>query len=216
MKKKPFWKRLIPYFAGFLIVGPVVAGIYLMMDYFQKPVQSRKQVQQISIIQPPPPPPPRVEEPPPPPEIEEKVEIPEPEEIPEELPELADEAPAGDQLGLDAEGGAGSDGFGLAARKGGRGLLAGGGDAETRFASVLKRKIEDVLSGYDNIRSRNYRVVVTFKISSNGLMAPSLKSSTGDAAIDATLREALQRIASASEQPPADVMGKTIRFRIGV
>ncbi|MGH8475218.1 MAG: TonB C-terminal domain-containing protein [Methylococcales bacterium] len=216
MSKKYFWKRIVPYLTGFFIVGPVVAGIYFMMDYFEKPVHSRKQVQQISIIQPPPPPPPRVDQPPPPPEVEETVEIPEPEDLPEELPELADAAAAGDQLGLDAEGGAGSDGFGLAARKGGRGLLAGGGDAATRFGSVLKRKIEDVLSGYDNIRNRNYRVVVTFKVSSGGLMAPSLKSSTGDPAIDATIREALQRIASLSEQPPADVLGKTIRFRIGV
>lgn len=214
MANKLGWKRMLPYIMGFLVVGPVVGGIYMLIDYFEKPVQTRKQVQHISIIQPPPPPPP-TEAPPPPPEIEEQVEIPDPQEIPEDLPELADQPPAGD-LGLDAEGGAGSDGFGLAARKGGRGLLGGAGDPEIRFAASLKRKIEDVLNEYDKVRSRNYKVVVTFRISSTGQLSPSLKSSTGDPAIDSTLKEALQRIASGSEQPPSDVLGKTIRFRIGV
>ncbi|MGH8559970.1 MAG: TonB C-terminal domain-containing protein [Methylococcales bacterium] len=214
MANKLGWKRALPYILGILVVGPVVGGIYLLIDYFEKPVQPRKQVQHISIIQPPPPPPP-AEAPPPPPEVQETVEIPDLDEIPEALPDAADEPPAG-ELGLDAEGGAGSDGFGLAARKGGRGLLGGAGDPATRFASVLKRKIEDVLSEYDKVRSRNYKVVVTFRISSTGQLSPALKNSTGDPAVDSTLQEALQRIASLSEQPPSGVLGKTIRFRIGV
>ena len=37
-----------------------------------------------------------------------------------------DNTPAGDKLGLDAEGGAGNDAFGLVGKKGGRSLLAGG------------------------------------------------------------------------------------------
>jgi TonB family protein len=41
--------------------------------------------------------------------------------------EVSDNTPAGDRLGLDAEGKAGSDAFGLVARKGGRSILAGGG-----------------------------------------------------------------------------------------
>ncbi len=213
MAKKFFGKRALPYLLGFLVVGAVCGGIYSLIEHFEKPAQIRKQVQQISIVQPPPPPP--AQEPPPPPEIEEEVKIPEPEDIPEDLPDAADEPPAG-ELGLDAEGGAGSDGFGLAARKGGRGLLGGGGDPETRFASSLKKKIEDVLSDYDGVRSRNYKVEVGFAISSTGQLSPVFKDSTGDPVLDSTLKEALQRIASIADQPPADVLGKTIRFRIGV
>ncbi|MGH8547364.1 MAG: TonB C-terminal domain-containing protein [Methylococcales bacterium] len=208
-------KRLLPYLLGFLIVSGVSGGIYSLIQYVEKPIQTRKSVQQISIIQPPPPPPP-AEPPPPPPEIEEEVKIPEPEEIPEDLPDAADEPPAGD-LGLDAEGGAGSDGFGLAARKGGRGLLGGGGgDPKTRFASVLKRQIEDVLNEYDDVRSKNYRIVVSFRISETGQLHPALKGSTGDKNLDSTIQKALLRIVALSQQPPSDVLGKTIQFRIGV
>ncbi len=214
MARKFGRKRLLPYVLGFLVVGGVSGGIYSLIGYLDKPVQTRKSVQQISIIQPPPPPPPA--EPPPPPQVEEEVKIPEPEEIPEELPDAADEPPAGD-LGLDAEGGAGSDAFGLAARKGGRGLLGGGGsDPQTRFASVLKRQIEDVLNEVDEIRSRNYKVVVSFRIAETGQLYPALKGSTGDKVLDSTIEKALQRIVALSEQPPSDVLGKTIRFRIGV
>jgi len=56
--------------------------------------------------------------------VQEKIEEPEPE--PEEpLPDVPDEKPAGD-TGLDAEGTAGSDAFGLVGRKGGKGLLGEG------------------------------------------------------------------------------------------
>ncbi|WP_052700215.1 hypothetical protein [Methylocucumis oryzae] len=86
-----------------------------------------------------PPPPPKVEKPPEP-EVKNEVEQPEPE--PEEpLPDVADEPPPGD-LGLDAEGTAGSDGFGLAARKGGRGLLGGGGggDPYAWYGGLIKKR----------------------------------------------------------------------------
>ncbi|HVP77594.1 MAG TPA: TonB family protein [Thermodesulfobacteriota bacterium] len=47
-----------------------------------------------------------------------------------EAPGSNDNTPAGDTLGLDAEGRAGSDAFGLVARKGGRSILAGGGSGK--------------------------------------------------------------------------------------
>src|SRR5262245_757872 len=81
----------------------------------------KKLVQEIKVIRPPPP-----EElpPPPPPPPEEEVDLNEPEPQPD--PVASNEPPPGN-LGLDAEGSAGSDGFGLMGRKGGRDLLGSGG-----------------------------------------------------------------------------------------
>jgi TonB family protein len=47
--------------------------------------------------------------------------------LPGDGPGPVDNTPAGDTLGLDSEGRAGSDAFGLVARRGGRSILAGGG-----------------------------------------------------------------------------------------
>lgn len=213
MAEKKGHRKFVIYGIGVLILALVAGGIYFLIQYFEKPPQARKQVQQISLIKPPPPPPP--EEPPPPPPPEEEVDIPEPEELPEELPEPADEPPAGD-LGLDADGTAGSDGFGLAGRKGGRGLLGGDGDPKTRFASLLKRRIEDVLAEYDSVRSRNYKVKVRFRISGSGQVSATLLDSTGDPELDATIRQALSRAASVQESPPQELLGSSLKFRIGV
>jgi periplasmic protein TonB len=96
---------------GVLLVALVVFGLIWMIRGMKKSDQPKRQVaQKIELIRPPPPPP---EPPPPPPPPEEKIEEPLPQETPEEAP--PDEAAPAEQLGLDAEGVAGADGFGLAA-----------------------------------------------------------------------------------------------------
>ena len=68
------------------------------------------------------------------------MDIPEPEALPEDVPEAANEPPPGEALGLDAEGGAGGDGFGLAARRADADLLqSGGGDGEAWLRGELDR-----------------------------------------------------------------------------
>src|SRR5215831_16348542 len=99
----------------------------------------KKLVQEIKVIRPPPP---EQLPPPPPPPPEEKVEVNDP--PPEPDPVANNEPPPGD-LGLDAEGGAGSDGFGLVGRKGGRDLLGSGGSAFAWYAGLLKNEILDQL-----------------------------------------------------------------------
>ncbi|HAZ42809.1 MAG TPA: TonB-dependent receptor, partial [Methylococcaceae bacterium] len=42
-------------------------------------------------------------------------------------PEQAEEPPPGENLGVDADGAAGGDSFGLVGKKGGSGFLGGGG-----------------------------------------------------------------------------------------
>ena len=97
------WKRYLPQVIGFAMIAVTVLLIVIFRDVFEKPVEAKKQVQQIKVLQAPPPPPP----PPPQPEVkppeikEEKIEPVEQEPEPEPEPEPA-EAPVSDQLGVDA------------------------------------------------------------------------------------------------------------------
>ena len=114
---------MVPLLGGALIVTLVVLGlVWLIRDMKKDPEQKRQVAQQVQLIRPPPPPP--EQPPPPPPPPEEKIEEPLPQETPEDAP--PDDAAPQEQLGLDTEGVAGSDGFGLAARKGGRDLVGTG------------------------------------------------------------------------------------------
>src|SRR5919106_371745 len=113
-KQRTLTKHL-PLLVGTAIVVVVALGlIWFIRDMMKEKADEPKRMvaQTVKLIRPPPPPP---EPPPPPPPPEEKIEEPLPQDAPEETP--PDEAPPAEQLGLDAEGVAGADGFGLAARK---------------------------------------------------------------------------------------------------
>jgi protein TonB len=166
-------------------------------------------VQEVRLIRPPPPPP-KVEEPPPPPEAE-KVNIPDPKE-PEPTP--SNDPPPGDQLGLDADGTAGGDGFGLMGRKGGRDLLASGGSAFTWYAGLLKTEIVEQLQEEKRARSGAYSVVVRVWVRDDGSIEKiRLAQSSGDRERDQAIETALSRIARISQGPPSD-MPQPISLRI--
>src|SRR5262249_42865139 len=156
----------------------------------QAPPPAKKVVQEIRVIRPPPPPP---ETPPPPPPPEEKVDLKQPEPEPDPTP--SNEPPPSEQLGLDADGSAGSDGFGLAARKGGRDLLAVGGSAFTWYAGLLKSEIQDRLQDEQRARSGSYSVPVRAWVREDGTVERiELADSTGDRARDEAIRKALAKI----------------------
>jgi protein TonB len=203
--------RFVPMIVMAVIVAAVSLGLFWMVRSFldDAPVAPKKVVQEIRVIRPPPPPP---DEPPPPPPPEEKVDINEPEPEPE--PVASNEPPPGEQLGLDADGTAGSDGFGLAARKGGRDLLAGGGSAFTWYAGLLKSEILGQLQDEKKIRSGSFSVLVRVWVKSDGTIERiRLAQSTGNRDRDKAIEEALTRIGRVSQAPPTD-MPQPISLRI--
>ncbi len=211
------WKKQLPKVLGVAVVVGVGLAVTLLIRNLMnaEPQQSKKTVQQITLLKPPPPPPPppKVEQPPEPEMEQEKVDIPEPEAL-EDLPDMADELPAGDLLGLDAEGGAGSDGFGLIGRKGGRGLLAGAGDAHVLYASRLQREIEEALLEFERVSKKAYSVIAKIWLSNSGAVTRvELAESSGDGEIDNELVSAITALPSLSEAPPAD-MPQPIKLRI--
>jgi protein TonB len=126
-----------------------------------------------------------------------------------------DDAPPADLLGLDAEGTAGGDGFGLLARRGGRDFLAGaGGSVYTWYAGRVKNEILDQLAADERVRSRRYSVLVRIWVYPDGRIdRVVLADSTGSAEVDGVLQAALNEIRRMSDQPPPD-MPQPIQIRI--
>lgn len=219
MKSKTVWLRRLPVLMGIAVVLLLVLAVYLLKDQFQKQPQTKKMVQQIAMIQPPPPPPP--EQKPPEQEIkEEEIEEAqsEPEPEPEPSPEQADEPPA-EALGLDADGTAGNDGFGLAAHKGGRSILGGGGgNASIWYGGQVSRYVEDGMQSLladTPAMNAEYLVTVDVWISPDGRISRSeLSSGSGKADVDQALRGALARLRASIGKPPPDSMPQPIRIRL--
>src|ERR1700733_4507427 len=110
-------------------LGGAVFGLLLILGFswFVRTMMAGKigkparQGQIVQLMRPPPPP--RGHPPPP----REKVAGPLPKDKPEPKPD--DEPPPAEPMGLDAQGTAGEDAFGLAAGRGGRAMVGGGGGA---------------------------------------------------------------------------------------
>jgi protein TonB len=209
---KAIWRRYLPLACVLLVAGGAGAGIvWAIKGFLNAPAPSPKQiVQQVRLIRPPPPPP-ELEEPPPP-EVEEEVDIPEPEQLPEPAP--ADLPPAGEMLGLDADGVAGADGFGLLARRGGRDLLAGGGDRYAWYAGILQQDILDFLTDDEAFRKRRYDISLSLWLSNDGAVEKiDVIKGSGDREFDTNLRTALAQMSVVSDAPPND-LPQPVRIRI--
>ena len=152
-------KQLPAILTVLAIVLAVALAFFMKSIFFKDDIQQKKMVQQITVLTPPPPPPP-------PPEVEQQQEEIE-EEVIEEQPDESmpdegmDEAP-GEELGLDSDGSAGSDGFGLVAKKGGRGLLGGG------YHTTVQAEIQKILMGDDELKYMEYEAIVKVYISDDG------------------------------------------------
>jgi len=219
MKKKYAWLLRLPVLLGVAFSLLIMLAVYLLKDKFQKPPQTKKVVQQITMIQPPPPPPPPPEMKPPEPEVkEEKIEEPMPDKEPEPAPEEADEPPAG-ELGLDADGSAGADGFGLAAHKGGRSILGGTpGSAAIWYGGQLQRKLED---GMQNLLAdtaamkSGYSVIIDVWVDTDGRISRSeLADGSGKADVDQAIRAALPKLHASVGKAPPDNMPQPVRIRM--
>lgn len=201
---------MLPLLGGTLIVALVVLGlVWLIREMKKEPEQKRPVAQQIQLIRPPPPP---EQPPPPPPPPEEKIEEPLPQETPEEAP--PEEAAQAEQLGLDAEGVAGADGFGLAARKGGRDLIGTEGAAFAWYTSGLKERIFETLADDERIRRAKYQVTFSVWVRNDGTIEQiKVRSTSGDRGVDQAIEEILERVKRAPEAPPLE-MPQPITFRI--
>jgi len=209
-----------PALAGLLFMVLFSAGVvWLVIDFIGKaePPDAPK-VQKISLVKPPPPKP---EEKPPEPE---KIvqEQPRQEEVQLEAPPTPDQPqdqgpPPGEQLGLDAEGGAGGDAFGLAARKGGRDITtlgAGGGDREGWYGRLISRHFEESLRRSKRLQGTNYQVIAQVWFDGAGaVQRVRLNPGSGNADTDEALRAEILALPPLRDGLPAD-LPQPVRVRV--
>jgi protein TonB len=172
--------------------------------------------QRVRLIEPPPPPPKKIEAPPPEPELADQVAI-----APQSQAEDPGAVAQDDRLGVDASASGSGDGFGLAAKKGGQDLVGEGLIASTLspgrfnyYTGQVENIIQNELFRHDELRAVGYVAIVKLWVDADGRIARvSLARSTGDAALDDRLREALAALQATLGAPPED-MPQPIRIRV--
>jgi protein TonB len=199
---------------GVLVLALIFFGI---KSFLAKPVRPHKMVQELTLLKPPPPPPPKPEEKPPEPEIkkeEVKIDPPKDEPKPDNEP-----PPALKPLGLDADASGGSDGFGLAANKGGRGIETTAGMSEgpggngtgvmirkdpgEAYNRKIKALIQEALARDKDLQGYDYSVKVALvPRAEGGGFRVTMNDSTGNPKADAALHAALERLAGTLPAPP--------------
>jgi protein TonB len=167
-------------------------------------------VQEIHLIRPPPPPPDLPPPPPPPPE-EKVVDVHQPDR-PDPTP--SNEPPPGEQLGLDADGTAGGDAFGLVGNKGGRELLGQGGSAYIWYAGLVKNQILEQLNTEKQAHRGEYSLMVRVWVRNDGSIdRVRVIEGSGNHERDQAIEAALSRMGRLAQAPPAD-MPEPISLRI--
>jgi protein TonB len=191
-----------PLIGGLLVVLILVSAMVWFIRGFManKDKKPARTVQNITVIRPPPPPPPQ-EPPPPPPE---KVAQQLPQNEPEPSPDNSPTPPQ--QLGLDAEGSAGDDGFGLAARKGGSDIVGSGGAAFAWYTGKLKDEVSDRLSTDTKLRGKKYTVGVRIWLESDGRIKDvKMTSGTGNRDLDSAISSDITALGRLSASPPLEM-----------
>lgn len=194
------------------VLAAAITAFFLIRDSDTKPTRKVQEVMVVKVLPPPPPPPP----PPPQQQIPqqkmvEQTPIREPEMKPLEQPKQAPkEAEPPGPLGLDAKGDGPGDSFGLVGNPGGGGLFGGGGGGGgSRFGwyvSMVQTQIEKALR--ENEKTRNSRLqigILVWPDATGRVTRVQLMSSTGNADIDAVLRNEILPGIRFSEAPPKDM-----------
>jgi protein TonB len=206
-------------FGGGILLILVAAGL-LLMHFLSAPNAKPPVVHNIALIKQPPPPPPKPPEKPPepPPKVKEEVKLDQPKEEPKpEAPKPANEPPAADKpLGVDAEGSAGGDAFGLAANRGGRDLIGttgGGGGAGAYYSGLLQRQFFEALSRNRNVLKEQFRVVVKVWVGDDGRVTKAeVVSGSGNAQVDEMIQSTLLEMQPLRDIPPASM--RPIQLRL--
>jgi periplasmic protein TonB len=199
----------------FLCVGIVIAKLLITDDGEKR----QRQIQMVTLMKPPPPPKIREEIPPPELKKEEVVEL--EEAPPDEMDDSSEnDAPPGEDLGLDADGVAGSDAFGLKAKRGGRALIGSGSGSGNQYGwytrmvcHEIEKRVNKILRGNGGVPDGDHKTVVKVELDDTGnIVSFSIVDSSGHDGVDHAVKEALE-MASLSEPPPYG-MPKRMQFRI--
>jgi protein TonB len=227
-KKRSIRSRAPVFIGAAFLVLFTAAVIWMVKGFIENSDPPEKtKVQKISLVKPPPPKP---EEKPPEPEKIEPQDQPRQEEVQLDQPPppdqpASDAPPPGEQLGLDSDGSGSGDGFGLAAKRGGRDITtigpAKGGGVGNQWSwydallnSAVNSAFQQALAREQALKDKNYKVIVKVWIDAGGRVSRAeLAESTGDASADEILKDALRDMRALREGPPAD-MPQPVKVRV--
>lgn len=228
--KKKSSPKTVWFVSGFVIVVVVGAGAFLLSLMMSEEGPRRKnQISTVNLVKPPPPPVQKEKPPEPEPEMKKKQEVKEivdagPQKSRPDEPQKNDDKPAGKQLGLDADGTAGSDAFGLVGNKGGSALIGGsGGGGNSLFQKFgwynqmiqdeLHRRVRKRLDENGGIPKARLQTVVQITLDSRGRIKEyQILTPSGDKKMDSAVEEALK--VTTLSQPPPEGMPKGMKIRI--
>lgn len=214
---RSFRRHIIPILLVAVVVSLIGAGIHWLLKGDDLPPPRKVQEVTLVTIVPPPPPPPKlperkmVEQTPVKQEFQEEKPTDTPKETPKpkDMPK-ADEPPPG-PLALDAKGVGPGDAFGLGGKPGGHGLLGGGGGGGGGsrwgwYASMVQQQIQAALHANERTRNAVMQVQVRLWVDASGHVSRSqLVSSSGNAEIDAAIRNVILPNITLRDPPPKDM-----------
>jgi protein TonB len=196
---------------GVIILFGVAVKVLLMNTDDQK-----RNVHKVVLLKPPPPPPPPKEKPPEP-EVKEEIIEEKLEELPD-MEEVSDDLPEGSELGIDAEGTAGGDAFGLRAKKGR--ALVGSDDGGKKFlwyttkvSSEIQKLVNDIMRKNDSLPKKELQARVRVVLNDSGRVVEyRIVDSSGSRSMDMAIESALQT--AVINEPPPLGMPKALWFRV--
>ncbi|MDB5716500.1 MAG: Outer rane transport energization protein TonB [Sphingomonadales bacterium] len=210
---------LLRYGAGLAVVGVMVGGVWFMLGSSDDtpPPKQLRELTVVNIVLPPPPPPP------PPPMIEQPKVIDQPKMVEQELPEdqpvekpvdepvkdAKNQEPPG-PLALDAKATGPGDLFNLGSKVGGSPYGGrGGGSGGSRwgwYASIVQVQIEAALRSNEKTKNAVMQLQVRLWADSTGRISRvELVSSSGNAEVDAAIRNEVLGRLTLREPPPNDM-----------
>jgi len=224
----PYQNWLVPGIIGLVFLAAVGFIVRVMLS----PDGPRKKEPVAVTLLKPPPPPPEVKEKPPEPQVQKDTpkEIVTPAEAqqPDDSPDQSqDNAPQGEDLGVEGEGGAGDNAFGLRAKKGGRDVtLGGGGGGAGRFSLMAKygwynqkisdeirRQVRKRLESDGGMPKGKYQLLVKVTLDAGGTIVEyTITTHSGNQRVDKAVQESL--VGMRMSEPPPEGMPRRMTIKV--
>lgn len=229
-EKKQVAQWLVPTVV-LLVFGGLIG--LLVKTIFSGGSSPQKQIQVITLIKPPP----EVKQKLPEPEVQkqapkETMEAPTEAPTPQDNSPADDSPPAGDNLSVDGDGGAGDNAFGLGAKKGGRAITLGGGGGGSggnglsrlsllskyggysrKMQSDIEKKVKAVLEKEGGRPPGKQQTLIKLTLAPDGsVLKFAIVGSSGVERLDAAFRTALNGLKLS--EPPPDGMPSSMTLRI--
>jgi hypothetical protein len=229
-KKAPYQNWLVP--GAICLFFLVVIGFIVKVVLSDVGTRNKEKISTVTLLKPPP----DVKDKPPEPEIPKEIpkqeiiqDIAQPQDTPQN-DQPQDDTPAGSDLGVEGEGGAGGDAFGLVGKGGkGRDITIGGGGGgggmnrlsllakygwyTKKIQEEIKKQVKKKMDQEGGIPKGKFQTVIKIVLDPRGeIVRYHIVGASGNIKIDAALQATLGEI-RISEPPPAGMpAGMTLKI----